>query len=350
MTAEAEAARQKWNEMLELERAARQKRQFEDAAEGRGVQGGNGIEYAGGNTRDDGELLEDRLSGANKRLRKMCLYRASHKLRTDIHVPPANPAATHIVIPDATALLGHFQEIFELPNIKDIVILQSVWTILRQRSGARSFARLKAIVEDKRRRCSYFANEHHADCFVHRTPYEHRKMLGRAFAGKMDENGIMLSHYESVCRAAAWLSTFAFGGKQVVVLTESERCMEMASSQGLGALSWPNYLAAFHPESPELSTLYESLAAAAVEYRTYGGGMDSGGLEGGAAGEVSGMTESSMEEGIKQGKLLKGTLKVMIPTKRSLPAPQKHTPTPPKKNLQSNVDDFLPLPMLLLRR
>lgn len=234
MTSEAEAARQKWNEMLELEKAARQKRRFEDAAEGKGVQGGAAVEYAGGGSREDSELLEDRLSGANKRLRKMCLYRASHKLRTDIHVPPANSAATHIVIPDATALLGHFQEIFELPNIKDIVMLQSVWTILRQRSGARSFTRLKAIVEDKRRRCSYFANEHHADCFLHRTPYEHRKMLGRAFEGKMDESGVMLSHYESVCRAAAWLSVFAFEGKQVVILTESERCMDVASSQGLG--------------------------------------------------------------------------------------------------------------------
>lgn len=259
---------------------------------------------AGDLSREDLELLEDRLSGANKRLRKMTLYAASHKLRTDISAPTVSPAATHIVIPDASALLGHYQEIFELPDITDIVILQSVWTVVRQRSGPRAFSRLKAIVEDKRRRCSYFANEHHAECFVHRTPHEHRKMLGRAFAGKVDDNNIMFGHYESVCRATAWLTAFAFGGKQAVVLSESALCAELASVQGLAALSWSNYLAAFHPDATDLVALYESLAAAASEFRSQGlGGA------GPVQSERGSMSESAMEEGVKRGTLLKGTLK-----------------------------------------
>lgn len=110
----------------------------------------------------------------------------SSQLRTDVQPPRPDPSATHVVIPDASALLGHMQEILELPDITDVVLLQSVWQVMRQRSGSRSFTRLKTVVEDMRRRVGYFANEHCAECFVSRSPLEHRKMMGCAFEGKTD--------------------------------------------------------------------------------------------------------------------------------------------------------------------
>jgi hypothetical protein len=77
---------------------------------------------------------------------------------------------SHYLLPDFQTTV-HYLELLELPNLSDIIFLQTVINEL-QVTSQRLYSRVRAIIRDPRRRAIVFYNEHFYDTFVQREPGE----------------------------------------------------------------------------------------------------------------------------------------------------------------------------------
>ncbi|GAB4819868.1 hypothetical protein N2152v2_006914 [Parachlorella kessleri] len=109
-----------------------------------------------------------------KRSRTICEQATESYLRVDIScgsqacgvcratLPCLSAQASHYLIPDRQ-LLHNFQELFESPEVGNVIYLASVVRPLLEGGNMRRSVRLRGLYSDKRRCCCLFDNVHHRD-------------------------------------------------------------------------------------------------------------------------------------------------------------------------------------------
>eukprot|EP00741_Cyanophora_paradoxa_P011248 tig00020554_g10867.t1 len=216
--------------------------------------------------------------------------------------------AERYAVPDGR-VAEDFLELFELPDVEDVLFLQSVVQEVQRTGEQRTRNHLRALLRDQRRRCHLFHNEHLRATHVPRRPAE----------------PAALHHARSVFEAARWYSAHIARRVPLVIVSDDADSFAAAAAEGdacpgVEVLSSREFFARYHGSSAAVLDLYDSVSAAIAERREAearggGEGRRAGAAAAGALPASGGAypehwAAGALEEAVESGALLRGVLAV----------------------------------------
>ncbi|PIK57161.1 putative DIS3-like exonuclease 1 [Apostichopus japonicus] len=198
---------------------------------------------------------------------------------------PAN--VSHILLPDCF-VTRTFAEIFELPEFRGILFLQTALHSALHEGNRRIYNRLLAKVHDGKSGCAVVANEFCRDIY------------------DLPEAGEKLSEWQfrMVHRSAEWYVNHLEQQKAVIILTENNEHFEeyKEKTKNVFVLLMKDYLERFWPELRQAQDIYESLVVA-LESETQHGSANS-------KDYTDHLSSDILQAGIKSGIYIEGSLRV----------------------------------------
>ncbi|XP_021092693.1 DIS3-like exonuclease 1 isoform X3 [Heterocephalus glaber] len=195
---------------------------------------------------------------------------------------------THYVIPD-WKVVQDYLEIFEFPELKGIIFMQTACQAVQHQRGRRQYNKLRSLLRDARHDCILFANEFQELCYLPR------------------ERGEALEKWQtrSIYKAAVWYYHHCGDRVPIVMVTEDAEAIQKYGSetQGVFVISFKDYLDNFWPDLKAAHELCESILQSRRERESES--QESHGRE-----YSEHLPLEVLEAGIKSGRYVQGTLNV----------------------------------------
>lgn len=154
--------------------------------------------------------------------------------------------ASHYSIPDTAALTGYL-EVFEQPEIKGCILLQSALMQIRSKVGRQSHQRAKSLLTSPAKKFAIFSNEHYFETFIQRKKGESFEEWQQRLvyaAGVWYRNHLQASNLSI----------------PIFIITPSPQSYSRFAEDGLAILSMEDYLECCWPALTDVHKLYQSLA------------------------------------------------------------------------------------------
>lgn len=218
------------------------------------------------------DKVQDKIIAVKTRKGRVARIVREHYLRDDIYCQysqckrcPTQPNAllvppeeySHIIIPD-TKVVDDYLELFELPDLKNIVFAQTTVQFIQEKTTTRTYQRLRAITKDIRRSSIVFANENFSQTFVDRAANESLE----------DRN------HRAVMMVADWYTNHLQGKIPVFYLSEDIIWREKAKDIGLNSMSLKDYLDKYHIDNSTVLGLFDSLSLLLAQKEENEGSLD----------------------------------------------------------------------------
>ncbi|GAB1611006.1 DIS3-like exonuclease 1 [Argonauta hians] len=189
---------------------------------------------------------------------------------------------SHYVVLDRQVCKDYL-EIWQTPEIKGIIIPQTVVNSVQHDGNSRQVRRVKALLDDPRKGSVLFCNEFHEDVYCERKPKETK------------------AEWQTRCcyNVAEWYYKHLDGQMPIIMVTDNMKVIEEFGCKTLNVfvLLMEDYMKSFWEDLPGVMDLYTSLCASleskqkGTEYLGY-------------------LPMHCLEAGIKSGSFIKGNLNV----------------------------------------
>jgi exosome complex exonuclease DIS3/RRP44 len=204
--------------------------------------------------------------------------------------PKLSASAERYLVLDTNVML-HQIDLLERPALCDVIVLQTVLDEVKHQKIS-VHKRLRALVDDEKRRFHVFSNEFHRETFAARRPGE----------SPNDRND------RAIREAASWYQAQLGDAVEVVMLSNDAENLRLARELGLKALRVQDFVRTL--PAPLSAELQDCIAQDSGQDGGGGGGGGGGKRQKGAARYAAHLPLSELKRGLEAGEYHQGKLRV----------------------------------------